>query len=152
MITAWRICAAARTATAFDGHSAAKYPGRWNPSGVRAVYAAENRSLAALEVLVHAEDKELLVAARWSIISVRFDPSLVSTPSRFPPNWQKVPAPETTRKFGGDWVAKGASAVLRVPSVVTLGESCYILNPLHPDFPKVEVGEAEPFSFDGRSA
>jgi RES domain-containing protein len=152
LITAWRICAAARASTAFDGHSAAKYPGRWNPSGVRAVYAAENRSLAALEVLVHAEDKELLVAAQWCIIPVRFDPSLVSTPGRFPANWQKVPAPEATRKFGGDWFAKGTSAVLRVPSVVTPGEFCYILNPLHPDFAKAVIGKAEAFSFDGRTA
>jgi RES domain-containing protein len=151
LITAWRLCAAAAAVSAFEGHGAAKYPGRWNPLGVRAVYTAENRSLAALEVLVHA-DKDSLTAASWSIIPVRFDPGLVTAAARFPAHWRDVPAPEATRVFGGTWLAKGGSAVLRVPSVVTLGEFCYILNPLHPDFAKVEIGKAEVFTFDVRTA
>jgi RES domain-containing protein len=112
---------------------------------------AENRSLAALEVLVHA-DRDSLTAASWSIIPVRFDAGLVTVPARFPADWRQVPAPDSTRIFGGTWLQKGASAILRVPSVVTLGEFSYILNPVHPDFSKVDIGRAEAFTFDSRSA
>jgi RES domain-containing protein len=152
LIKAWRISSTRWAATAFEGHGAAKYPGRWNPAGVRAVYTAESRSLAAFENLVHAEDKELLVDASWSMIPVEFDEALIESPVRFPADWQDVPAPDSTRKFGGAWLAKGASAVLRVPSVVTLGEFCYILNPSHSDFGKIVIGKAEAFSYDGRVA
>jgi RES domain-containing protein len=151
LITAWRIVKAAAAAAAFEGHGAAKFPGRWNPLGVRVVYAAENRSLAALEVLANTGDRDELVKASWSIIPVRFDPRLVFAPTRVPPNWREVPAPDSTRLFGGDWATKGMSAVLRVPSAVTLGEFCYILNPLHSDFAKVEIGAVEDFSFNART-
>jgi len=152
VITTWRITKAKFAATAFDGHAAAKFPGRWNPSGVRAAYTAENRSLAALEVLANAEDKDTLLSARWSIIPVRIDPDLIYAPEKFPADWRSVPPSDSTRRFGADWVTKGTSAVLRVPSIVTLGEFCYVLNPLHPDFAKLDIGRAEPFTFDARTA
>jgi RES domain-containing protein len=119
---------------------------------VRAAYTAENRSLAALEVLANAEDKDTLLSARWSIIPVRIDPDLIYAPEKFPADWRSVPPSDSTRRFGADWVTKGTSAVLRVPSIVTLGEFCYVLNPLHPDFAKLDIGRAEPFTFDARTA
>jgi RES domain-containing protein len=65
LTTVWRICNKARLADAFDGRGAAEYPGRWNNAGVAVVYTAESRSLASLEVLVHAEDTRLLAAVQW---------------------------------------------------------------------------------------
>jgi RES domain-containing protein len=152
LITAWRICGSRRVRTAFEGHGAAEFPGRWNTLGARTVYAAENRSLAALEVLANAEDKGLLAAASWSIIAVSFDTALVLAPDRFPDDWRKVPAPDSTRQFGRDWANSRASPVLRVPSVVTIGEFNYILNPLHPDFSRLVIAAPEPFKFDTRTA
>jgi RES domain-containing protein len=52
---------------------------------------------------------------------------------------------------GDAWVASGASAVLRVPSaIVAAAEWNYLLNPAHPDLPKVKVGKAVSFRFDRR--
>jgi len=150
MITAWRICKAKLATTAFNGHGAADYPGRWNALGVRAVYVAENRSLAALEVLANADDRSLLSAGAWSIIPVQFEPALILIPVKLPPDWRQVPAPSSTRAFGSGWVNSRATPVLRVPSVVTLGEFNYILNPLNPDFSKLNIGDPKPFRFDGR--
>ena len=150
MITAWRICKTKHAPSAFDGRGATKFPGRWNPLGVRAVYTSENRSLAQLEVLANAEDRELLTAAAWTIIPVRFDLDLLHAPEKFPDDWRQVPAPDSTRRFGGDWMKKGISPVLRVPSVVTLGEFNYVLNPVHPDFRKLAIGPPEAFTFDAR--
>ena len=36
-----------------SGKGAAIHGGRWNPPGVEAIYTAQSRSLAALEILVH---------------------------------------------------------------------------------------------------
>jgi RES domain-containing protein len=150
LITAWRIVKAPLSATAFDGEGAAKFPGRWNSLGTRVVYTAENRSLAALEVLANAGSKDELAKAAWNIIPIRFDPHLVFSPARVPANWREVPAPDSTRSFGGGWCIKGTSAVLKVPSAVMLGEFCYMLNPLHSDFAKIEIGPAEAFTFHAR--
>jgi RES domain-containing protein len=151
LITAWRIVKATLAAAAFEGHGAAKFPGRWNPLGARVAYTAENRSLAALEVLANAGDRDELTKGLWSIIPVRFNPSLIYSPTRVPSNWREVPTPDSTRLFGGAWAAKGASAVLKVPSAVTLGEFNFILNPIHPDFSKIKVGRIENFKFNPRT-
>lgn len=152
MITAWRICKARHLTTAFDGRGAAEHPGRWNPAGVPVVYLAESRSLASLEVLVHAEDFTLLTAIRWVAVPVTFAESLLQTPKRVPDDWREQPAPPTTQEFGRSWVDAGASVVLRVPSVVTAGEFNFLLNPRHPDFRRLRIGPPEPFAFDPRLA
>jgi RES domain-containing protein len=43
-----------------------------------------------------------------------------------------------------------ASVALRVPSIVVDGEFNYLLNPLHPDFAQLKIGEPRRFSFDPR--
>jgi RES domain-containing protein len=45
---------------------------------------------------------------------------------------------------------KGVSPVLRVPSVVTLGEFNYVLIPIHPEFRRLTIGPPEAFTFDAR--
>ncbi len=152
MITAWRICQARHRFTAFDGRGAAEFPGRWNPAGVPVVYLAESRSLASLEVLVHAEDIRLLTAVAWLAVPVSFPEALVQRPRRIPEAWRQQPAPEATREFGRAWVEAATSVVLRVPSVVTAGEFNFILNPRHADFSRLKLGLPEPFAFDARLA
>ena len=63
---------------AMSGEGARRYGGRWNPPGLPAVYLAESRALAALEILVHAP-REMLVgwpttAAVWG---QKFAPALL---------------------------------------------------------------------------
>lgn len=150
MITAWRICKEKRLATAFDGRGAAENPGRWNSAGVAIAYAAESRSLASVEVLVHAEDTSLLDAIRWLAVPVAIEERLVHVPKRFPDDWRAVPAPASTRAFGDEWARSGTSVVIRVPSVVTPGEFNYLINPRHVDFKRLKIGSPESFSFDLR--
>jgi RES domain-containing protein len=42
------------------------------------------------------------------------------------------------------------SAILAVPSVIITGETNYLLNPAHPDFRKIAVGQHAGFAFDPR--
>lgn len=49
----WAFRLARNTHPLYDGEGARRSGGRWNSKGVRVLYMSENRSLAALEVLVH---------------------------------------------------------------------------------------------------
>ena len=50
---------AKKRTTDLSGTGAYNAGGRWNSSGVYALYTSENRSLASLEVLVHVDEGEL---------------------------------------------------------------------------------------------
>ncbi|WP_423824684.1 RES family NAD+ phosphorylase [Salinibacter ruber] len=62
------------------------------------------------------------------------------------------PHPPTSRsqRVGDRWVSRGATAVLRVPSVAVPYSYNYLLNPLHEAFDDIEIGQAEPFPVDER--
>jgi RES domain-containing protein len=47
-------------------------------------------------------------------------------------------------------VRSGRTAVLLVPSSVIPHEMNVLLNPAHPDFPRLRLRAAKPFSFDPR--
>ena len=54
------------------------------------------------------------------------------------------------QQLGDGWLNAGASAVLEVPSAVVEIESNYLLNPAHPDFRRIQIGEPSHFEFDLR--
>ncbi len=151
MPTAYRICKTKYAATWFDGEGAFRYGGRWNSRGTRILYAAGSLSLAALEILVHLNDEELLFA--YSFASVKFDESLVLPIEEFqtlPKNWSSSPPPLEIQRIGDDWAKNNVSVVLKVPTSVLPVESNYLINVGHPDFLKIELGEPQKFVFDKR--
>ena len=151
-VSAGRLTKTKYLAAAWDGEGAKRAGGRWNSPGTAVVYVSGSLSLALVEVLVHLS-AEVLPA--FSAIPVVFDESLVTVhPSVHPPtNWKESPPrPSATQAIGDLWVASGASAVLRVPSVIVPGESNFLLNPEHRDFRRVRIGEAASFPFDARLA
>lgn len=149
-LTAWRIVKRKLASEAFSGEGARLYGGRWNSPGVRMVYTAESRSLAALEILVHLESLELL--SQYVVFEVSFDASLVTRiqEGNLPPDWQAEPAPSELRAIGDSWAASRASAVLQVPSAIIPSESLFLLNPLHKDFSKLAIGQPLPIRIDPR--
>lgn len=149
-VVVWRLVADRHAATAFSGESARKYGARWSPVGVTVVYCSDSRSLAALEVIVNALNGTRLVGAAWAVLSAEIPESLIERPSRVPDNWRDHPHPRATQDFGAKWAREQRTAVLRVPSVVVLGEFNYLLNPAHPEFAKITLGQPAPFAFDTR--
>jgi RES domain-containing protein len=101
-------------------------------------------------VLVHTEDTQVLAAIKWATIPVRIDEPLIEIADSLPAKWRQLPAPPSTREFGSRWVAESRSVVLRVPSAVVDGEFNYLLNPRHPDFARLEIGDPQSYSFDPR--
>ena len=115
------------------------------------VYTAATLSLAALELFVNLDADELprdLVSVSAEIP----DELPVEEIARavLPRNWRVYPAPESTQAIGADWIRKGASAVLRVPSAVIPEESNYLINPAHLETEKIRTATAKPFQFDSR--
>ena len=149
-VVAWRIVKQRLARSAFDGEGARRYGGRWNSRGVAVVYLAQTQSLAALEILVHIDSPQLL--ERYVAIPVSIDPNLIELIeiSSLPKNWAAYPPPKRIRAIGDDWVASASSAVLQVPSVIVPLENNFLLNPRHPDFPKLKIGKPVPFKFDPR--
>ena len=150
MTRAWRLTRTAYAASAMTGEGARLYGGRWNPKGGAVVYLAESLPLAALEVLVHTRSPEDL--ADFVKLPVAFPPDLVEAVQleSLPPDWRSSPPPNSLKAIGGAWLERGASALLRVPSVVVPEAFNFLLNPVHPDMARVVVGEFTPFEFDPR--
>lgn len=150
--TAWRITKRKHEKAAFSGGGARKYGGRWNSPGTAIVYTAQTQSLAVLEMLVHLDGPELL--QRYVVIGVEIEERLVGNVelSDLPRHWRAEPAPVGLRKIGDEWVEAASSAVLRVPSTLVSAESNFLLNPAHPDFKKLIIGDPVSFHFDQRLA
>jgi RES domain-containing protein len=150
MATSWRIVKGRHASTAFDGERVGLYGGRWNSPGTRMVYTSSTISLAVLEILVHLQKASLF--SSYSLISASFDDAFLERQdhSELPDGWRAYPAPSELQRIGDEWVRSQRSAVLEVPSVIVERESNYLLNPAHPDFSSIVIGEPEPFAFDVR--
>jgi RES domain-containing protein len=149
MLTAWRIVREKYSATAFSGEGASKVGGRWNSRGVSMVYTSANKSLAALETLVHIEPT---LPFRYQAFQLEFAQALVErlAESVLPRDWQSEPPPMSTRFIGDRWVREARSAVLAVPSILIAEEWNYLLNPAHSDFKNINMGKPGHFAFDPR--
>jgi len=149
-IVAWRIVKRRLARAAFDGEGARRYGGRWNSKGVAVVYLAQSQSLAALEIFVHLDSPQLL--EHYVAIPVYIDSNMIVRieASSLPKNWAAYPPPKSMRAIGDAWVAAATSAVLQVPSVIVPFEDNFLLNPHHPDFPKLQIGKPVSFKFDPR--
>jgi RES domain-containing protein len=148
----YRIVQEQWAATALDGEGARRYGGRWNLPGVAAVYLAESRALAALEILVHAPREALRL--NWLVIELEIPDSrieLIRT-SSLPENWRAQPSSRAAQAFGASWLRSGTNLALQVPSVVIPEEKSLLLNPFHPLMSDLVPGAPLPFSFDSRLA
>ena len=144
----FRLCQARWADTAFSGEGAARYAGRWHFAGTPVVYTATSRALAALEILVHLEIRH--APPSFVLIPAEVPDESITKLESPPPGWDALPAGEAARRAGDAWLRSGASTALQVPSMVVRGEHNLLLNPLHPDFGRIERGDSEPFAFDPR--
>jgi len=132
-----------------DGLGASIYGGRWNRKGTPAIYAAASRALCALEVLANAN--ELGGAYIVTPIELPDDIGVTSLSiGSLPANWDAAQPITETPDIGTEWAERLETVVLVVPSAIIAREHNYILNPRHPDFPRIRFLTSEPFHFDCR--
>lgn len=149
MFTVWRMVTARFIDTAFSGEGARRYSGRWNHKGVPLVYTAGSQSLAMLEMLVQDEP----LRARYFMIPAEIPSGLRRAQvnlDQLPPDWREHSALERLRRIGTEWATQQSSAILAVPSAVVPTETNYLLNPKHPDFANISIGEPQELVTDLR--
>ena len=147
----WRICKAIYAQGSFSGEGGLKAAARWHHKGYRIVYTSQSLSLATVELWVHVDPEEPLTS--YVAVSAEVPEDLtvqILRESDLPANWRQDPGPKELRDLGTNWLQSKASAVARVPSVVTPGECNFLLNPEHPDFLRIKVHDPIPFVFDQR--
>jgi RES domain-containing protein len=148
-VRVWRIAPAAHAA--FDGEGARRHGSRWTPRGLPAVFTSATLSLAALERFVHV-DPDLEPTDLLAIpleIPDRVAIEVVSV-EHLPEGWRTFPPPPALAAIGERWFRASSTPVLSLPSVVIPQERNFAVNPAHPDFARILVGRAEPFTFDPR--
>ncbi|MFV0663383.1 RES family NAD+ phosphorylase [Denitromonas sp.] len=149
MTTLWRLVTARFADTAFSGEGARLYGGRWNRKGVPMVYTAASQSLAMLEILVQDEPLRARYVMIPATLPKRFKVEQI-TLAELPEQWNDPSNRTHLQALGSDWITRGTSAVLAVPSAVIPAELNYLINPRHPDFARIEIGPPQEFITDLR--
>ena len=143
----WRVVSPRWVESAFDGEGARRYGARWNTPGTGMVYTASHLSLAVLEILVHAEDPKSL--GSFMAIPADVPGDLIEMLEPLPVGWRD--ANSSSAKLAGDtWQRGRQSFALRVPSVILPEEFNVLINPEHPEFKKLVIGEARILEIDVR--
>jgi RES domain-containing protein len=136
-----------------SGKGAENTGGRWNEKGVAVVYAAESRSLACLETVVHLAAGSIPLNRYLVEISIP-DPVWTAarreTPTSLPVGWDAEPAGRASTRFGTAWLRSGSSAILVIPSVIVPEEHCVLVNPAHPDSTGVSAVKLRRWTYDSR--
>jgi RES domain-containing protein len=150
-LTFWRISRAEFTASALSGQGGLYAGGRWHRAGRPVVYLASTWSLAALEVFVHLGRRDSAIPFVYFSVTIppRVSAQTVRTET-LPSDWMSEPPSSDTQRLGTDWLRSHASALLRVPSVLSPLDAEYnwILNPQHPDATQLIISKPRPFQFD----
>ena len=114
------------------------------------VYTSGSLALAAMELFVHLNPTEapddLVFTAATLASGTKIE--TIQT-SQLPADWRRIDHP-ALRDLGGNWVREKRTVALRVPSAVVPEEWNVLLNPAHPSFSRVAIGESRPFRYDQR--
>jgi RES domain-containing protein len=143
----WRISNHASLA----GDGGLRASGRWHTRGRRIVYCAESPAAALLEILVHLEIEMGDVPVRYRLLRIGVPAAVKGDrvdPTSLPAGWvTRTPA---TRAVGDDWIARGAGALLHVPSAIVPYTFNVLLNPAHRDASRITVAEITGHLIDRR--
>jgi RES domain-containing protein len=149
MLTVWRLLTARFADAAFTGEGARLYGGRWNRKGVAMVYTAGSQSLAMLEMLAQDDPLRASYVMIPAVLPAQLRIERIAA-GQLDADWRDPRAREQLREIGSDWARRCSSAVLAVPSAVIPSEFNYLLNPLHPAFARIQIGEPTQFVTDPR--
>jgi len=125
----------------WSGTGAMLVGGRFNSPGRPVIYGALNFAGAMLEVLVHARIGKVPRNHVWVQAQVPDDMVIEHVDAENLPAGWDAPDAQIARRFGDRWIEEARSAGLVMPSVVARAECHAVVNPAHPDAPRL-VGSA----------
>ena len=106
------------------------------------LYAAQNLSLACLEILVHLDKSELPRDYVWSCTELEVTPDALM--------FQDLSLVSSCQRAGQTWVDRAGELAVRVRSVVIPEEFNVLLNPTHASYAALVWREPRSFWFDPR--
>jgi RES domain-containing protein len=131
-----------------SGRGGISLAGRWHHAGAPVVYLAESPAGALIETCVHTSAND--IPPSFTLLKVAgpdlpFEEIEIAVLGN---DWpQHV---EITRDLGSEWLKRGNSALLRVPSALIPETKNYLLNPLHADAGLLQIEESFLYPFDAR--
>lgn len=132
-----------------DGKGAEISGGRWNSKGRPMTYTSESRALCTTEIAVHTPLGN--IPDDYYLVTIEIPDNIFELKaSALPPDWKSIPHSNSTQLIGDQFLSDNKYLSLKAPSVVVQGDFNYLLNPLHPLFPKVKILHTEHFEFDER--
>jgi RES domain-containing protein len=134
----------AHLASTLAGEGAMRYGGRWNSKGVPAIYTAESRILAVLELVIRQPiDK---ICAEYRILPIEV-PDKVMEP-KIPHRWKHDES--ITRKIGDSLLKDTGTLVVKIPSALLANSYNFIINPRSNQITKVKLLQPEQILMDNR--
>jgi RES domain-containing protein len=132
----------------FDASGSRLYPGRWNTPDAPVIYASQHFSTALLEKLVHGSG-ELPPNQHYIQITMPVGVSYEAVDVAALSGWD-APMPTVSKNFGEAWQRSRRSLLLLAPSIVARLDMNILINPDHPEFPRIETGLHHPVHWDRR--
>ena len=131
-----------------SGRGGLTIAGRWHHAGAPVVYLAETPSGALIEVCAHTSAND--IPPSFTLLKVvgpdlPFDEIELASLDQ---GWAS--RVEITRDLGSEWLKRGSSALLRVPSALVPESANYLLNPLHKDAGLFRIEKSYQYPFDAR--
>lgn len=154
MIRVWRIASDTPTYAADDltGLGAKLSGGRWNRPGLPILYCASSPALACLETLVHLSGG--LPFNRYLVeLSIPMDiwnARLGFRSEDLPVGWDALPAGMVSLDFGDRWLKARTSAVIQLPSAISVEDPIILVNPAHPEAKSVTAKKLRKWLYDPR--
>jgi len=106
--------------------------------------------VALLETLTGLQRYDRLYSYVFFQVSLPTELIVELSGEELPDGRRSHPPSESSQTLGDDWAEKKSSVALRVPSVVVPYSYNYVLNPRHPSFKRVDIGDAESLPVDER--
>lgn len=148
VLTAFRIGDPDGVYPIFDATGSRLAPGRWNTENSPLIYASEHYSTAMLEILANGAGR---FPDNQHFIQITIPNGLsyeMLNPAHLP-GWDANKA-TVSQTYGETWHGSRRSLLLLVPSVVARMELNVLINPEHPEFPRVTHSLHQPVWWDRR--
>jgi RES domain-containing protein len=148
VLTAYRIGDPAGAYPIFDATGSIRFPGRWNTAACPVIYASQHFSTAMLEKLVNGSGR-LPPGQHYIEITIPNGTSYEMLDMASLPDWYRETA-ASSKIFGDAWQKERRSLILIVPSIAARVEKNILINPEHPDFPRITTSLHQPVWWDER--
>jgi RES domain-containing protein len=148
VLTAYRIGDPDGSYPIFDATGSQLAPGRWNTAASPIIYASEHYATAMLEIVANCTGR-VPPNQHFVQITIPYGVAYEMLNPAHLPGWDDI-SRAPSRAYGEAWQTSRRSLLLLVPSVVARMERNVLINPEHPDFPRITHSLHEPVWWDRR--